>query len=129
MKANKFILNSDYATLQNTGEFEISVTLPSSYYQARTKIVEFKASRIVEASASANFRVYFTSTAYNYALTGCSECILPYGNDELNVTIQQEKDKFTLLIYHPALTTDKTFTGTAQTVTAHIQTFVDPFTG
>lgn len=127
MKASRFILNTDYATSQNDAEFTISVTIPSTYTVAAADIKKFSASKTISASASKDYRCYFTSTAFNYGLTGALEATLRYGSDDLFVTVERAKDKFTLVVYAPAKVSSHTYSGTSQVITAHIQTFVDPF--
>ena len=127
MKACRFIFNTDYVTHQNDAEFDISVSLPSSYTVPRTQIKKFSASKSIAGSASKDYRCYITSTAFNYAITGLLEGSLKFGNDTLLIAIEREKDKFTLSVYAPAEVADRTYSGTGQVITAHIQTFVDPF--
>ena len=127
MKACRFILNTDYVTHQNDAEIELSVALPSSYTVPRTQIKKFSSSKTLEGSASKDYRCYITSSAFNYAITGLLEGSLKYGNDTLQIAIEREKDKFTLSVYAPADIVDRTYSGTGQVITAHIQTFVDPF--
>lgn len=128
MKACRFIMNTDYITPQNDTEIELSVTLPSSYTVPATQTRKFSASQTIKGAGSRDFRCYFTSTAFNYALTGCLEATLQFGSDTLWITVERAKDKFTLSVYGPAYpSSSHTFSGTGQTITAHIQTFKDAF--
>ena len=128
MRAAHFILNTDYVTSQNDAEAEVSVTLPSSFYVPKYQNKYFSSTITIPGSASKDYRCYFTSTAFNYAITGCFGGQLKYGSsDVLEITITRAKDKFTLTVWNAANLYDKTYSGTSQVVTAHIQTFVDPF--
>lgn len=127
MKASHFIMNSDYITPQNEGTAEVSVAIPSSFYVPKYKNQEFKASVSIPGSASQDYRCYFTSTAFNYAVVGCYSGELQYGNDNLVISLIHSKDAFTLRVWNLADVVDKTYSGTGQVITAHIQTFKDPF--
>ena len=127
MKAAHFIMNSDFITPQNEGMAEVSVALPSSFYVPKYQNQVFSASVSIPGSASQDYRCYFTSTAFNYAITGCYGGQLRYGNDNLIISLVRSKDAFTLRIWNPAETENKTFSGTGQVITAHIQAFKDPF--
>ena len=127
MKATRFILNTDYVTSQNDAEFTISVTIPSSFSAAVAEIKKFQTSKTVLGSASKDYRCYFTTSVDSYAVTGVMECMIDYGSDQLNCAVQRAKDKWTLCVYNLAYPTAKTYSGQARTITAHIQTFVDPF--
>lgn len=129
MKASKFILNTDYITPQNDAEGEITVIIPSSIYiPAGTVQIISQSSITLGKSASVGYRAYLTSTAFSQAITGIyGQAEVAYGNDQLVVTIEHSKTTFTLKAYFPASPSARTLTGTGQNITAHIQTFVDPF--
>ena len=127
MKPSRFILNTDYVTHQNDAEIEITISLPSSYTVPKNQTKKFSASKTLTGSSSKDYRCYITSSAFNFAITGVLEGQLAYGSNTMLLAIEREKDKFTFSAYMPATTVDKTYSGTGQTLTAHIQTFVDPF--
>ena len=127
MKATRFILNTDYVTSQNDDEFTMSVTLPSSFSVSAGQVREFSTTLTREGTASKDYRCYFTSTATNYAVTGALEVWVEYGSDVLLGALRRAKDKWTFVVYNAAYPTAKTYSGTGQTITAHIQTFIDPF--
>ena len=128
VKASRFIINSDYITTQNDDEFTLSVAIPSSYYVPRTQIKKFTASTTVKGATTKDYRFYVTSTAYNYACVGGLQYEIVYGTPTtLTADIERSNDTFTLSVYAPADTVDRTYSGTSQVITAHIQTFVDPF--
>lgn len=127
MKASRFILNTDYITPQNDQEVELMVTLPASFSVSAGQVKHYTANKTITGSASKDFRCYFTSTAQAKATTGCTQCFMKYGNDALIVAVKRSKDKFTLDVFNLAEVSSHTFSGSARTVTAHIQTFVDPF--
>ena len=127
MKATRFILNTDYVTSQNDAEFTISVSLPSSFSVSAGEVRKFSSSKTVKGTASKDYRCYFTNTNNNYAITGSFEAGLAYGSDYLQIAVQRQKDKWTLVVYNQAQTSSKTYSGTSRVVTVHIMTFVDPF--
>ena len=127
MKAAHFILNSDYITPQNDAEGQVTVAVPSSFYVPKATQQVFSSSVTIPGSTSKDYRCYFTSTAFNYAITGCAEGSFTFGSDELIISIARSKDTFTLRVFNLAQPSNKTFTGTGQNITAHIQTFIDPF--
>lgn len=129
MKASKFILNTDYITPQNDAEGEVTIFIPSSIYipKGDVKIVS-QSSITLGKTASINYRVYITSTAFSQAVTGvCNEAYIPFGGYNMTISLERSKNTFTLKAYFPASTSNRTLTGTGQNITAHIQTFVDPF--
>lgn len=130
MKACRFIMNTDYAMSQNDTEFDLSINIPSSWTQPHgtAAVVEFKAEKTIEGSSSRDFRCYLTSTAFNFAIVNAQEAYLQFGNDLITIQIARSKNKYTLKAFggkDPYY--DKTYSGTGQTITAHIQTFKDPF--
>ena len=127
MKAAHFILNTDYVTTQNDDEGQVSVSIPSSFYVAGGAIKDFTNSVTIPGSTSKSFRCYFTSTAFNYAVTGCVEGSIQFGNDEIVIKIARTKDTFTLIVSNLGRPSAHTYNGTSQVITAHIQTFIDPF--
>lgn len=127
MKATRFILNTDYVTHQNDAEFTISVSLPSSFSVSAGQVKKFTTTKTVKGTASKDYRVYFTFTNNSYAVTGGLEASIQYGSDDLICCIQRQKNKWTLCMYNMAYPSAKTYSGSSRVVTAHIQTFVDPF--
>ncbi len=129
MKASKFILNTDYITPQNDAEGEITLFIPSSIYIAagEYKIVDQR-SITLGKTASTGYRAYITSTAYNKAIVSvCGETYIDYGGEQMAISLWRDKTTFTLSASFPASLSARTLTGTGQNITAHIQTFVDPF--
>ena len=127
MKACRFILNTDYITSQNDQEIEISVAMPSSFTVSANQVKHFKTTKTVPGSSSRNYRCYIVSTSHTYAAVGCVVCTMKYGSDQLMVAVTHNKDSFTLDIFNDPLGSSHTFSGAGRIVTAHIQTFVDPF--
>lgn len=127
MKANRFILNTDYITPQNDREFEVSVTLPSTFTAPANTERHFKTTISVPGSASMSYRCYFTTTEHQYAAVGCTVCALKFGEDYIMVALSHDEDAFTLDIFNYEELEQRTYSGASQTITAHIQTFIDPF--
>lgn len=127
MKACRFILNTDYVTHQNDNEYTISVVIPSTFTVPAYSVQKFESSINIANSATKDYRCYIESTAFNYAITGVLCALLGYGSDELAIALERNGTKYTLRVWAAADSTAKTFSGTGQVITAHIQTFVDPF--
>lgn len=129
MKASKFILNTDYITPQNDAEGEITLFIPDSIYIPKNeyKIVDQR-SITLGKTASTGYRAYITSTAYNRAIVSVNgEVYIGSGSNQMAVSLVRDKTTFTLSASFPASSSNRTVTGMGQNITAHIQTFVDPF--
>ena len=127
MKATRFILNTDYVTHQNDDEFTLSVSLPSSFTVAAGAVKKFSISKTVAGTASKDYRCYFTSSIHDYAVTGALEAETVFGSDTLYIALERAKNKWTLSVYNLAKTSSHTYSAGSRIITAHIQTFVDPF--
>ena len=127
MKAAHFILNTDYMTSQNDADYTISVAIPSTFTVQAWQHIDFKTSLNILNSATKDYRCYFESTAFNYAMVGVYSVDIPFGNDSINARIERTEDKYTLIVSAGASGSAKTFSGTGQVITAHIKTFLDPF--
>lgn len=131
MKASRFIINTDYATTQNDSEITITLTIPGVFTIPRTQTKIWRTTVSAPGSASKGYRCYFTSTKYNYAITGCTEAKLKInGNTQYNdffISVSRKNDQFELAVHSLADISDRSFNDQAQVITAHIQTFVDPF--
>lgn len=125
MKPCRFIFNSDYATPKNKGEFTISVFIPDTIFIPQNTYKKFSADYTVPVSKAEGYRCYVESTAFPYAVTGCYFGEIKY-NDQLNLSfvLSRTETGYKFAIYTPKPSRDTTINGTAQTVTAHIQTFV-----
>lgn len=127
MKASRFIMNTDYITTQNDSELVITLNVPGIFTIAAGETKIFKTSASSPGSASKGYRCYFESTAYNYALTGCMEAALPIQGTNFTISVSRKADEFELMVQTPATPSARSFNTNAQVITAHIQTFVDPF--
>lgn len=135
MKPARFILNSDYTTVRNTGETKLSITIPNSITTPLGEgdyIIGQTTANI--GSATDTFMIYFTSSAFPYSTLGRFGATKPNGAstthaiDEIyfGVKINGSIATFTVECarYDDETTT---WTGYGQTITAHILTFKDPF--
>ena len=130
MKAAHFILNTDYITSQNDADYTISVSVPSTFTVPRYSTQQFKTSIDIKDSATKDYRCYLESTAFDYALVGVYSVTIKFGNDDITARIERTNDKYTLIVEagnYDISGQPKTFNGQSQVITAHIQTFVDPF--
>jgi hypothetical protein len=138
MKPARFILNSDYCTVRNTGKGELSITIPNSIYlPAGTQpfhVIGTTSGRFGNPSDS--YMIYYTSSLYNYSTPGPVCTIKPSGssttsgyNDTVTASVRVSGDTFTLSVRtdNQLLNFAETYAGFGMTVTAHIITFKDPF--
>lgn len=136
MKPARFILNSDYTTVRNTGETTLSITIPNEII-VPTDVFEYTIGQTTAnvGSATDTFMTFFTSSAFPYSVLGIWGGTKPNGasttytgTDEISfrMTINGNVASFEAWcngnIYLPT-----TWTGYGQTITAHILTFKDPF--
>lgn len=136
MRMSRFILNSDYATLKNDSEGTVTLVIPSRQdISANQPNVVYKSSVDVGAKPSAAYRCYVTSSKYNYAVTSSNFYVYAKQDGYANVIpvdIFRENSKFTIQVTFPSFfsehSSDKTtWTDMGQTLTLHIQSFIDPF--
>ena len=120
-------MNSDYATLINDHEFTMQVTIPDRMYIPANERVYYRAEYTLEGSASRPYRCFIESSAFNYAVTGATAVQIKYGGIPLKCVVSKDGNKYKLTINTNKSSQARNITGTMQTVTAHIQTFVDPF--
>ena len=149
MKPARFILNSDYTTVRNTGVTEITLTIPNSfsppYIDPQGGTIPYQT--IVSGSAevgdaSDSIYVYYTSSRFDYITTGWYGSTKPDGAKAVS-SIYGEEDYHDVYIdilktgthvemkvtaMGPSNSNETlTYTGFGQTITAHILTFKDPF--
>lgn len=149
MKSARFILNSDYTTVRNTGVAEITLTIPDSFSppyidpQGGTIPYQTIASGTAEmGNASDSIFIYYTSSRYDYITTGWFGETKPDGARVIS-SVSGEVDYHSVYIdvyvtgahveikvraMGPSSSNETlTYTGFGQTITAHILTFKDPF--
>lgn len=115
-------MSSDYTMPCVDTEFTISIDIPNTLSPAQ----ELRASYTLPGSASKGFRCYMTSTAFDYAVVGCFGGEIGYNSNQAIVyKIARDQDKYELIVWSPFAL--QSISGQAQTLTAHIQTFLDPF--
>ena len=136
MKPARFILNSDFTTVRNTGSVDLSLTVPNNFTipaDAQNKYILGTISAKV-GSAGDSFGVRFSTslgmstdnTVYGY--TKPAGATTTSNDDGVFFRVYKNGDTFTFTIgaYH-INGTAATFNGYGQTITAHIYTFKDPF--
>lgn len=144
MKPARFILNSDYTTVRETGHIEMSITIPNSftappspsgdYYNIGTKTATI-------GDASDSFLVYFTSSRYDYKTFGFWCYTIPDGSkvhsdtygdthDDIYcyVNVSGNTATFTVECLNHYPQGSVVYSGYGQTITAHVLTFKDSFT-
>lgn len=129
---SRFIINSDYATLKNDAKGSVSVTIPNLVNTlAGGDNVVYRATLQIGASKSAGYRFYITSSKYGYAI--CSPafdvpCKQSGYDTSFSCYIYRQGDSFVLevvFISNPDISLS--YTDCGQTLTLHIQSFIDPF--
>lgn len=138
MRISRFILNSDYATLKSDSEGEMILTIPSSVtVLSGQQPTIYRAELDIGAKPSAAYRHYVTSSEYTFAIPATVfylPCQTQYGTTlghaAIPVSLYRQNSKFVAEArFDPPTTSDpnKTYTGMGQTLTFHIQSFLDPF--
>lgn len=138
MKPARFILNTDYTTVVNTGHIELSITIPDDFYAPVSPSGDYYTIGITSASIGDkedSFSTYFTSSTLNYASLGNFGYIKPQGasttsgTDELyaEITITGNTATFKVYCLNTVPGGSAHFTGYGMKLTAHIITFKDPF--
>lgn len=141
MRISRFILNSDYATLKNDAEGELSITLPDTVRVVSGNTSIYHAEIDLGAKPSAAWRVMAYSTKYNN-LFGYPSSSFSIPADKSTPNYGPEKSFGAVEVYRVGgkFRVDVRFygpdssegsyaeyTNIAQTLTFRIQSFIDPF--
>lgn len=144
MKPARFILNSDYTTVRNTGHKEVSVTIPNDftapYSPSGTRYIIGRVS-VTLGDASDSFSIYYSSDKFNYISPsldygytipeGSKTHSDTYGDSHedisFNTKVNGNTATFEVSCLNPYPQGGLRFIGYGQTITAHILTFKDPF--
>lgn len=136
MKPARFILNTDYTTVRNTGHKTLSITIPDSItvpsWQSEHTIAT--AYTTIDSENDA-FMTYFSSSRYNYITPGDWGVTIPDGAtttsviEDVSFEVTIDGNTVTLRAYciNGMQEEDVYFNGYGQTITAHIITYKDPF--
>lgn len=141
MKPARFILNSDYTTMRNTGVKELSITIPNDFtiHAPTTSYVIGRTSTYLGDDTD-SFDVYFSSDKFNYTCPGLEGYTAPDGSVSRSpaygdshevvgffVTFNGNQVTLEAKAYNFNDFYDLRYIGYGQTITAHILTFKDPF--
>ena len=129
---SRYIINSDYATLKNDASGSISVIIPNSVNTTTGgDNIVYRSTIKIGASQSAGYRFYITSSKYGYAIAtpafdvSCKESGYDSG---FSCHVYRQGDSFVLeAIFMSSAYTSFFYTDCGQTLTLHIQSFIDPF--
>ena len=141
MRISRFIMNSDYATLKNDAEGELTITLPDTVNVVLGNTEVYHAEIDLGAKPSAAWRVMAYSTKYyngfGYPSSSFSVPARKYTpnygfeNSFAAVEVYRVGGKFRVDVrfYGPDSSEGAyaTYTGMEQTLTFRIQSFIDPF--
>ena len=138
MRISRFLLNSDYATLKSDSEGEISLVVPNSVVVlAGQQPTIYRAELDIGAKPSAAYRHSVTSSAYTFSIPAAVFYLpsqtLEGGNlgiAGVPVQLYRQNNKFVAEARFAPPTTSAqniTYSGMGQTLTFHIQSFLDPF--
>ena len=146
MMPSRFIMNTDFATFKNDAEGIGTLTVPNSIVMLPNQGDKVITTEIdIGASASAAYRSYIESSKYpNHVSMSstvslpCTETMGQYGSfsSSLPVTIYRKNSKFIVELRAPEYYLDPsepgapaniTYSNMGQTLTIHIQSFIDPF--
>lgn len=129
---SRFIINSDYATLKNDASGTAVLTIPNlvNTTQGGSNVV-YRAKIEIGASKSAAYRFYVTSSKYSYALVSPAFDVLcqESGYDSsFSCHVYRDNGAFVLeAVFQASDWMAFSYTGMGQTLTLHIQSFIDPF--
>lgn len=143
MKPARFIFNSDYSTVRNTGVTDLTVTIPDHFTipvsPSGAYYIIGRTSAII-GNKEDSFAVYYESSKYDYITSGGFGYTIPdgakahsdiYGDSKPDIIFEVEITGNTATFRARCLNSypqgDLTFTGYGQTITAHVYTFKDPF--
>lgn len=129
---SRFIINTDYATLKNDASGKAVLTVPSLVNTtAGGADVIYRTRLQIGASQAAGYRFYVTSSKYNYALTTpcfILDCKLDGYESGFTGLVYRDGDSFVLeVIFSAEDNYTRQYTDCGQTLTLHIQSFIDPF--
>ena len=132
MKPGRFILCSDFCTNREGSYAEIVGQIPNSYTTpAGQPNYTVLLGEITIGDAPDNVYVWFTSSKYNYATYGPLVSLSPAGATGLNgvaAYVKKNKNKYSLYVVYGNQMQAETYKGYGMTLTAHVQTYKDPFT-
>lgn len=129
MKVGRFILNSDFCTLRNSGYSEISGTIANSVTVPAGQITTTTLGTATVGENSDSFSVLFSSSAYNYSTPG-PICDISNGSSTIVAQVIKTGNSYALKVIfnNENGSSSRTFSGFGQTLTAKIHTYKDPFT-
>lgn len=131
MKPGRFILNSDFCTNRKNSLGEISAQIPDPYTTPASQPgYKLLLGEVTVGDSTDNVYVWFTSSRYNYATFGPLTSIAPAGATGLNgvsAFVTKKKNKYSLYLQFGNQMQAQTYRGYGMTLTAHIQTYKDPF--
>jgi hypothetical protein len=131
MKVNRFIFNSRFATLTNDDSGVISVNIPNNFTVAAGQAQTFPATATI-GQPGAQIRCLLSTSADGRQVPGNAMVIMlnsDQGSLGASISVSRVGTTTARLAatienpYGPAAT----FTGQGQTITASVNTFVDPF--
>lgn len=145
MKPARFILNSDYATMRQTGSYEFTYTIPNEFTTPWHDASQ-DAGKVVLATLTKEignpgdiYEVYASSDRYNYHTQGITLYVRPEGayahdgeyldNYDAEIYfftyIKGNRAELEIFVVNSGIRT--TYYGYGQTITIHIDTYKSPF--
>lgn len=129
---SRFIINTDYATSKNDASGEAVLVIPNQVnIGTGGDNVIYKTKLQIGASQSAGYRFYVTSSKYSYAI--CTpffavDCKLNGYDSSYNCYVYRDGKNFVLeAIFGADDYGTMNYTNCGQTLTLHMQSFIDPF--
>lgn len=129
---SRFIISSDMATTKKVGERTLTLNIPDSRLVPQDTDAHLSVSADISEFKSASFRATLTSSKYSGWGISCYSFGLPANQDGQAATIPgciyRTNNTIEMRVQFPAAYGQATtWTGMGQTITAHIEFFVDPF--
>lgn len=129
-KPSRFILNTDFITTHNDMSGTVNLTIPSTVTVSSSD-VKYSATIDIGADMAAGYRFYITSSKFpGYAICAPEfnfKCADGYGDASVGGSVYRQGKAFVFEVVFPYSGQVMTYSNCGQTLTLHIQSFIDPF--
>lgn len=130
-KPSRFILNTDFITTHNDMSGTVNLTLPSTVNATNDR--SYEATIDIGTDTASGYRFYITSSKFpGYAICAPEfnfKCKQDGGDTSVGGSVYRQGKSFVFEVIFPGTggQGSTTYTDCGQTLTLHIQSFIDPF--
>ena len=130
-KPSRFILNTDFITTHNDMSGTVNLTIPSTVNATNDR--SYSATIDIGADTAAGYRFFITSTKFpDYAICAPEfnfKCKQDGYDTSVGGSVYRQGKSFVFEVIFPGTggQGSTTYTDCGQTLTLHIQSFIDPF--